>query len=44
MIYLFKRIVKFDTSEEAQRAIELFNGRLQADGVQLEVRYDRARK
>lgn len=38
------RIVKFDTAEEAQRSIELFNGRAQVDGPALEVRYDRARK
>lgn len=37
-------VVKFDTSEEAQRAIELFNGKVQADGPPMEVRFDRARK
>ena len=37
-------VVKFDTAEEAQRAIEMFNGRPQPDGAPLEVRCDRTRK
>lgn len=37
-------VVKFDTAEEAQRAIEMFNGRPQPDGPPLEVRCDRTRK
>ena len=42
--YIIDRVVKFETSKEAEAAITLFNGRVQANGTHLEVRYDRVRK